>query len=140
MTDTTEGSTREPGVFYIAVAALPAKFDRIEEWVEVVLRDHPHMLGMRGVIDCSRLPADVQPPTVEYLTRLAHVLEPLMKAARCTRCAIIVGQRPFLWRARLFESMTSGSRIAFKSFQHVPDALAWLREDLAADADHLDAG
>lgn len=130
----------EPRVFYLAVAALPTNFERVAEWSEVILADHPHMLEMRGLIDCSRLPIDQQPPTLEYLSGLAAAIEPLMRAATRTRCAVLVPHRPWLWRARLFESITSGSRVAFRAFQNLQEAMLWLHEDAGASVGHLGAG
>lgn len=115
----------EPDVFYIAVAALPETFERIEEWVALVVGEHAFMLGMRGVVDMSNLDPDRVPPA-NYVERLVEVLRPLMLAARNTRCAVIVPEGGLFWRARLFETLSSESRVQFRAFQRTADAMEWL--------------
>lgn len=119
-------SDEAPGITYIAVAELPKSFEKIAEWVDVVLRAHAHVLHMRVVVDFGGLEVEDPPPSVEYLDALADVLRPLTKSAAGSLCALVVPSQPLLWRARVFESITSGSRIRFRAFDSHEAAVAWL--------------
>src|SRR3954464_6089451 len=101
MTMNAELTREEPRVVHIVVAALPTSLRRVAEWAEIVVAEHPHIAGMRVLVDCSRLPIDRQPPTVKYLARLAAALEPLTRAASRSRCAILVSHGSWLCRARV---------------------------------------
>src|SRR2546423_13875556 len=100
-----EDAIETSGIVYISVPVLPDSFERITEWVALLLQDHASMTGLRVAIDCSHLAERENLPPVSYLQQLAVALQPLMSAAKGTRCAIIVPEEPFLWCARLFESM-----------------------------------
>lgn len=117
-----------PNVFYIAVSRLPSDFDVVRSWADTLLRDDSQVTAMRVVIDCSRLPVEEHLPTVKYLTQLGEAVRPLTSAASRTRCAIVVPSQPLIWRARLFESIMSGSRMRFRAFEHHEAAYAWLAE------------
>jgi hypothetical protein len=112
------------GIFYIAVAGLPTTFDDINDWAMALRQDHPHMLGLRGFIDLSRLGA-TKPPRIAYIRDFVGALEPLTGAARNGRCALLV-PRPWLRRAQFVETMTRGSRLQFRAYDNTDQALEWL--------------
>jgi CheY-like chemotaxis protein len=121
-------------VLYIAVSELPQSFNRVADWVQRVSEAQMRSTGVRAVVDFSRLPPG-QLPSISYLQELAEVLRPLLAGTASARCALVVPDQPLLWRARLFESITSGSRICFRAFERLDEAREWLdaeRTDIEA--------
>jgi hypothetical protein len=92
------------------------------------VNDHPLSLGLRGCIDLSQVSTPT-PPGVEYIRQFVTAIRPVLEAVYSARCALLVSSEPLLWRARLIETMTSGSRVCFRAFTNKAAALAWLDAD-----------
>ncbi len=110
----------------VVLPELPRSFDSVAEWSALLLEDSPQLHGSRVLIDLRAL-AD-EPPTIGYVEQMAEVLAPLLRTLVDARCAILVSAEPLLWRARLFESLTSRSSARFRAFTEREVAVAWLSE------------
>jgi hypothetical protein len=111
-------------IAYFAVTELPQSFLRISMAIQAVLSENAHPAGFRALVDLSEFTDP--PPSVDYMTGVAAVVNPLLEAAVNGRCAVLVRTEPMIWRARLFETLSSASRVRFRAFDDRRDALLWL--------------